>query len=648
MQMPAKKWFMPLVLLIATQVPAQLPKYIIELYNKAGTAFTVATPLQYLSARAVARRQRQQIAMDSLDLPVSKIYMDSIAKIENITIVSTSRWLNQLLVQTSSISALNKVRDLGFVKNISGAGFRLVSQQQPITKFAVETISTINETSNGTGINGNEINYGLNYNQVHLHEGEFLHNKGFRGEGMQIAVLDGGFAKYKLNTAFDSARINRQFLGDRDFVAFDNSVNEDDSHGANCLSIMAANLPGRVVGTAPHANYWLLRTENTASEYLIEEHNWVVGAEFADSSGADIISSSLGYTDFDNPTFNHNYLQFYKNQTMVTQGAGVAAKKGMIVMNSAGNEGSSQWRYIGFPADGDSVCAVGAVNANGQIASFSSYGYPGKVKPNIVSVGLGTILVNTNSQPASGNGTSYSNPNIAGLIACLWQAFPTAGNMKLLNAVYKSADRYATPDNRFGYGIPNMKTAYRILKKQQNDAAFGSNWLVAGPAPFTTLIDGFFVAQVDGAARVDLLNTSGKVLYTLPFFTEQQEVYTFLFTNLNVLPGGNYAVRYMDSVNSKTVLLQKNFSATGNWLRLNPGNVFTGTLQVGFTAPETGTVAFRLLNVKGSKLIEQQLSITEGQNQTITLPVQLLQPGAYFLQYISKTQKQTIRVMKLP
>ena len=166
---------------------------------------------------------------------------------------------------------------------------------------------------------------------------------------------------------------------------------------------MCANWPGQMVGTAPKANYWLVRTENSPTEFPIEEHNWVVGAEFVDSSGADMISSSLGYTTFDDPAFDHNYNQFYKNATIVTRGATYAAKKGMIVMNSAGNEGNGSWKYIGFPADADSVCAVGAVTQTGVIASFSSYGYPGKVKPNIASVGAGTIIEGLGNFPVSGN-----------------------------------------------------------------------------------------------------------------------------------------------------------------------------------------------------------------------------------------------------
>ena len=182
-------------------------------------------------------------------------------------------------------------------------------------------------------------------------------------------------------------------------------------------------------------------------------------------AGADLISSSLGYYKFDNSSYNYTYDNFYNNSTIVSKGAAYAAEKGMIVTNSAGNEGNNSWKYLLFPADVDSVCSVGAVNASGDIASFSSYGYAGRVKPDIVSVGSNTVVY-SGSGVGNGSGTSFANPNINGLIACLWQAFPAYNNITILDAVYAGASQYNNPDNRYGYGIPDMKAAYKILKKK--------------------------------------------------------------------------------------------------------------------------------------------------------------------------------------
>ncbi|MCY7421926.1 MAG: S8 family serine peptidase, partial [Chitinophagaceae bacterium] len=299
------------------------------------------------------------------------------------------------------------------------------------------------------------------------------------------------------------------------------------------------------------------------------------------------------------------------------------------------------------PSDSDSVCAVGAVSNAGVIASFSSYGYPGKIKPNIVSVGLGTVIAGSNNQPVTGNGTSYSNPNVAGLIACLWQAFPTFTNMQILDAVYKSSDRYTMPTDRYGYGLPNFKTAYRLLKRQLNLTTYGPNWLVVAPNPFTSQITGTFVAQVNGNARIELLNASGQILFTKPFLTEIEEVYPFTFDALDALPGGTYQVKYSDSLSSRTVTIEKTLLAGQQWIRVSPGTLFSNNISVTFTAPETGTVAFRLLSVNGSKLAEKQLTVSQGQTQQISFSTTSFAKGVYYLQYVSKTQQQVVRLLKL-
>ncbi|HYE55986.1 MAG TPA: S8 family peptidase, partial [Chitinophagaceae bacterium] len=316
-------------------------------------------------------------------------------------------------------------------------------------------------------------------NQIRIHKGEYLHNLGFTGQPIIISILDAGFLAYKTNPALDSVRQQGRILGEWDYVANHASVNEDNSHGANCFTIIAANRPGVIVGSAPHSRFWLLRTENAASEYPVEEQNWAAAAEFSDSAGADMISSSLGYADFDDPSFDHSYAQRDGNTSIVTRAADLAAKKGIIVMNSAGNSGNSgsDLRYVACPADGDSVVAVGAVDANGNIASFSSWGPngAGKLKPNMVSVGQGTIYANTAGNAVAGNGTSYSNPNLAGLIACFWQAFPELNNMQLIDAVQRSSHKFNNPDARFGYGIPDFKKAFITVLQQRATVSATAN-----------------------------------------------------------------------------------------------------------------------------------------------------------------------------
>lgn len=447
---------------------AQYTRHIVQLRDKKGTQGTIANPGAYLSAKAIDRRTKQGIAIDSTDLPVSKAYIDSIASVPNVTILNQSKWLNQVLIRTSDANALAKINSFPFVRS-----------NTPIApRIAPGSKTKIIEAEEGTPVTGKlqspqdvQLDYGGTGNQIRIHKGEFLHNLGFSGQTMTIAILDAGFFAYKTNPALDSVRLQGRVLGEWDWVAGNSSVNEDNAHGANCFSIIASNRPGIIVGSAPHSKFWLFRTEDVSSEFPVEEQNWVAAAEFADSAGVDMISSSLGYSVMDNPALTHNYAQRDGNTSIVTQGADLAAKKGIIVMNSAGNTGNeaTENKYMLCPADGDSVVAVGATDVNGNIAGFSSWGPngAGKLKPNIVSVGQGTVFAASNGAAVAGNGTSYSNPNIAGLIACFWQAFPELTNMQLIDAVQKSANRYSNPDMRYGYGLPDFKKGFLTLLRDR-------------------------------------------------------------------------------------------------------------------------------------------------------------------------------------
>jgi hypothetical protein len=339
----------------------------------------------------------------------------------------------------------------------------------PVDKFEIERYQQSLAPLKEAGVSSDYYSYGSSYGQLHIHNGEFLHNIGLRGQNMIIGMLDAGFNNYLSVKAFDSVRVNNQILGVYDFVAKDNSVNEDAAHGMECFSTIGANIPGQFVGTAPKANFYLFRTEDESSEYPIEEHNWVCGAERVDSAGGDVISSSLGYNTFDAPltALNHSYADMNGNTTMAAIGADLAAKKGILVVNSAGNEGSNSWKYIVTPADGDSVLAVGAVSVNGAVGSFSSYGPSSdkQVKPDVASVGVATVVQFPNNTIGTNNGTSFACPNMAGLATCLWQGFPEFNNMKIINALRQSGSKASSPDDRVGYGIPDVKKAILILLK---------------------------------------------------------------------------------------------------------------------------------------------------------------------------------------
>jgi len=542
---------------------SQLTRHIIELTDKNGSNYSFNNPSEYLSPKAIARRTRYNISLDSTDFPVSKVYLDSLAKVPNITILNASRWLNQVLIQTTDAGALLKIQSFPFVKKSSPVASRSLLAQAPSEKFnEVITEITSGSTSRQT-ITENFFDYGNAFGQIHIHEGEFLHDNGFRGEGMTVAILDGGFKGYLTNPFFDSVRQKNKVLGSWDFVKNETSVNEDHQHGMYCFSIMAANRPGILVGTAPNANYYLFRTEDVATEYPVEEQNWAVAAETADSLGVDLITSSLGYSEFDDPSLNHTYADMNGRTTMITRAADMAVKKGMIVTNSAGNSGASPWKYLIAPADGDSVLAVGAVNVNGEIASFSSFGpsSDGRVKPDIASVGWRTVLSNTSGNATFGSGTSFSNPNIAGLIVCLWQAFPEFRNMEILDAVKKSSSRYTNPDDRTGYGLPNMKAAYAYLEKEkqikQANKLLGEKYIKVFPVPFSNQFSVLYKSASAGTFSMELIDITGRTLSSQSRSVSANEIYFIEMKQLDRLPAGQYFLRYRDGSRKGTLTLVK-------------------------------------------------------------------------------------------
>jgi serine protease AprX len=464
------KKFLPVFLfslLLANESQAQFTRYLVKLKNKGGTPFTIANPLAYLSQRAIDRRTRYGIAIDSTDLPVTPLYITQIRNVPNVTILNVSKWLNSISILTTDANAITTINAFPFVQNVGGLAARgNENGRSNRDKFEIEEqLIAPPNTERPAEIESDYYNYGASsFNEIHLHNAEFLHNIGLRGQGMQVALLDAGFTGYSNLKSFDSMNLNSQLLGTWDFVSGNADVN-DHSHGMQCLSIIVANIPGQFIGKAPKASFYLYRTEDAPTEYPIEEHNWSCGAERADSNGTDIISTSLGYTTFDNAVFNHTYLDMNGNTTMCAIAADMAAKKGMLVFAANGNDGQSAWHYLSTPADGDSVVAVGAVSSAGAVGAFSSYGpsSDGQVKPDLASVGVNAVVQNTNNTITTGNGTSFACPNMAGMGTCLWQGFPEFSNMKIVKAMQQAGSKAANPDDRVGYGIPNMKMAFASL-----------------------------------------------------------------------------------------------------------------------------------------------------------------------------------------
>ncbi len=453
---------------ISFSVKAQFTRYIVRFTDKGSSPFTISNPSQYLSARSIDRRTRYGIAIDSNDIPVTPRYIDSVRLSGDVTILNVSKWLNQVSIQTSDALAIAKINSLPFVLGIQPIAARVATT--PVNKTMETVLTPIEHIATSIGrTTQDHFDYGKSNGQVKIHQGHFLHNHGFRGEDMHLAVMDAGFFRYDILPTFDSIRNNNQVKETWDFVAREASVAEDNSHGMHCLSTIGANMPGVFVGTAPKASFYLYRTEDVSSEYPIEEHNFAVGAERADSLGIDVCSTSLGYFTFDNPVFNYSYNDMNGNTTMSAKAADIAASRGMLMVMAAGNEGNGSWHYLITPSDADSVMAVGAVDTLAQVAGFSSYGpsSDGQIKPSVAAVGWNAIVANGGTgQPAYSSGTSFACPNMAGISTCLWQAFPEASNMDIIRTLEASAHRFSTPDDRVGFGIPDAKKAFVSLQKK--------------------------------------------------------------------------------------------------------------------------------------------------------------------------------------
>ena len=417
----------------------------------------LSNPHTFLSAEALARRNAQGLAIDATDLPVSSAYLTSLQQYP-LQILSTSRWLNAAAVALTP-NLKEELADLCFVKEIRPMG------QLVTTGYSADTPVTTIQNSPITRPQANVFDYGKANVQNTMIRVPELHNKGFTGKGVRVAIFDSGFDGVDQISVFDSIRANGQIIATYDFVDGDSNVYGDHSHGTQVLSTIAANQPGEMVGTAPHASFVLCRTEISGTETRQEEYNWVAAMEWVDSIGVDIIHTSLGYSEFDSEAESYTYEDMDGNTAITTRAADLAAKKGIIVTVSAGNEGNAQWHYITAPCDGDSVICVGSVDRFNKRSGFSSFGptSDGRIKPDVVAMGSQTIVASPRGYTHPSFGTSFSGPLVAGLVACVRQAHPDRPHMDIVQAIRMSGDQYSMPDAEYGYGIANAARADSLL-----------------------------------------------------------------------------------------------------------------------------------------------------------------------------------------
>ncbi len=421
------------------------------LKDKQGIPFSIDKPQRFLSDKSIERRRRQGLSIDSTDLPVSPVYLKEIAD-RGVKIVSKSKWNNTVLVRSQNMGILQGLSNLQCVKN------SLLAWTSPDSITINYKADRVHDEFNPwDSIVGHK--YGAAEEQIKMLNGIPLHNAGYKGRGMTIAILDGGFMNVNAIPCMKDVNI----LGTRDFIYPEsNSFYNVQEHGTSVLSIMGAYHPYVFIGTAPAASFWLLRCEDLQSESTAEEDYWAEAVEFADSAGVDIINSSLGYQNFDDEETSHSYDELNGETALISRTASMVAAKGMVLVNSAGNDGMGAWKKINFPADAKDILTVGAVSPNGVNAPFSSIGptKDGRIKPDVMALGSPAQVISGRGTVISDMGTSFSAPVVAGLVACLWQALKDKTALQIIDLVRKSGNNYSTPNDIYGYGIPNFWKAY--------------------------------------------------------------------------------------------------------------------------------------------------------------------------------------------
>ncbi len=485
-------------------------------------------PKEVLSPEALSNRHLQGISLDAYDFPIEKMYVDSLHRL-GIHMINHSRWLNAVsaYIPESKISTL---KEISFIHSISA-----------VKRWA--TTSSMSEDCDDLQVQADHLT------QLHMVGLDSLHGLGFTGKGVRIAMFDNGFLKADQIEAFSHVFDQQRIIATRDFVDGDNDVFEacdapnHCQHGEAVWSVIAAYQPGTIMGSAPDANFILLRTENDRSETPQEEDNWVAAAEFADSLGAQVFSTSLGYFEYDNILDSYTNADLNGETAIISRAASIAASRGIVVVNSAGNSGT---RGLSAPADAKGIISVGSVNACEEISPFSSQGptADSRIKPDVVALGEGTFFLNSDGRIRVGNGTSLSCPIISGMMACLIQAEPLVSAEDWIDIIHQSSDRASSPDNIFGYGIPSASQALilarEVAENQSTLPQFSDGErMILFPNPLISELDNLQLAihQASSAfeASIRITDIHGKIIIEIPTVVNlQAHLLTF---DLRLNPG---------------------------------------------------------------------------------------------------------------
>ena len=533
--------FLAAALFAQAQVATNI--YWVQFTDKNNSPYSIDNPEAYLSERALQRRANQGIGIDEYDIPVNPQYLQAVADC-GAQLLNPSKWLNGVSVYTTHADVIEAINALEFVETVRNCPNDPKAQELK-ERWLANEMKAAERQMNVRGY------YGGGDTQINQLNAQVLHDSGYQGEGMIVAILDGGYVGADTHPCFDNMREEGRLLGTRDFVYGSTSVYTQSTHGTSCLSTMAAYVPNTFVGTAPKASYYLMHTEDGYTENIIEEYNWVSGAELADSLGADICSTSLGYIDFDMGQWTHPFEHFDGQTAPMTIGAEIAASRGMVCLNAAGNDGDGICT-LGIPADAEHILTIGAVDGNGNRAYFSSVGptYDGRVKPDVMAMGQDTYVASGfDNDYYNGSGTSFATPVLAGAVTCLRQFNPYASVQEFCDIIRQCGNHANNPDVRYGYGIPDLAQAMELLKVDDN------------PTQVEQIIN-VYPNPAKGAVRVALKEGHNADVTVYDIMGRQLFSYGFNGLNhaglesfLNTLDSGMYFINAVSELGNQTIKL---------------------------------------------------------------------------------------------
>ncbi|MDG2152162.1 MAG: S8 family serine peptidase, partial [Polaribacter sp.] len=473
------------------------------------------------------------------------VYYTKLKNEVTIAVLGKSKWLNAVHVQGTVTQINDLFSKFNFIESIEFANKSLnTNEKSKVNNSPSDHFSKFNEEHT-------DFNYGAADNQIKMLKGDYLHQQGFTGQNQVIAIIDAGFPNVNTLSAFERLRDNNQILGGYNFADRNANYYTRNSHGTHVLSTIAGYIENEFVGTAPDAKFYLFISEIAETETVLEETLWVEAAERADSLGVDMINTSLGYTTYDNPNHSHSYADMDGNTTFISRGAEIGVSRGMILVNSAGNSGTSSWRYVGAPADASSVFSIGAVNADENIASFSSFGptADNRIKPDVLAQGQNTTIVNFSSGSVStSNGTSFSSPVMAGVIACFWEAFPNKTNVEIMNLIRNYSDKYNNPTDQYGYGIPDFEAAYNTVLSLQDFDIFSKIKISPNPVKDFFSISKNNILLTEYSAEI--FNILGQKVIELSNFSSNK-------IDISFLEKGIYLLKIQKGNQHKTIKLIK-------------------------------------------------------------------------------------------